>query len=212
VRVEKTDFGVWSYTRNEQGEEVGGPDFLFPSFCLTGGGPQAVGDGYMLYWRVPIDDTHHWLFLMAFKQSGPIAQDYREARTTRVMTPDYHFIRNQGNRYLQDREEQRTSTFTGMGSVFVAQDTVANETQGPIQNRLKETLGLEDLSIVAGRQLLLEAIRRVQAGQEPPGRITDPRVNAVDPIFFKKNAPPTDAERDALLAATGGRWVPAIAG
>jgi hypothetical protein len=212
VRVEKTDFGVWAYTQNEDGQEVGGPDLLMPSLCLTGGGPQAVGDGYMLYWRVPIDDTHHWLFLLSFKRSGPIPQAYRDARTSLVMTPDYHFIRNKTNRYLQDREEQRTGTFTGMGSVFVAQDTVANESQGPVQNRTKETLGMEDMSIIAGRQMLMEGIRAVQEGLDPPGVIRDPRVNAVDPIFFKKNEPPSEADMDHLLAATGGRWVKALAG
>src|SRR5581483_6042890 len=147
VRVEKTDFGVWAYSLEDDGAEMGGPDFLFPSLCLTGGGPQAVGDGYMLYWRVPIDDAHHWLFLMSFKRSGPIPEAYRESRTAKIMTADYHFIRNQRNRYLQDREEQRTSTFTGMGSVFVAQDALANETQGPIQDRTKEMLGVPDMSI-----------------------------------------------------------------
>ena len=211
VRVEKTDFGVWAYTRNDDGEETGGPDFLFPSLCLTGGGPQAIGDGYMLYWRVPIDDESHWLFLLSFKRSGPIPQEYRDRRTIEVATPDYRFIRNQRNRYLQDREEQRTSTFTGMGSVFVAQDTVANETQRPIQDRSKETLGMEDMSIVAGRQALLQAIRDVQEGRDPPGVIRDPRVNEVDPIFFKKNAPPSEAELQRALAETGGRWGMALA-
>jgi phenylpropionate dioxygenase-like ring-hydroxylating dioxygenase large terminal subunit len=206
VRVEKTDFGVWAYTRNDAGEEVGGPDFIFPSLCLTGGGPQAVGDGYMLYWRVPVDDTHHWLFLLSFKRSGPIPQEYRDRRTTDVVTADYRFIRNQRNRYLQDREEQRTGTFTGMGSVFVAQDAVANETQRPIQDRTEETLGMEDMSIIAARQMLLQAIRDVQEGNNPPGQIRDPRVNEIDPIFFKKNAPPSEAELERTLAETGGRW------
>jgi hypothetical protein len=212
VRVEKTDFGVWAYTQNEDGQEVGGPDLLMPSLCLTGGGPQAVGDGYMLYWRVPIDDTHHWLFSLSFKRSGPIAEESRQNRTWDIMTPDYHFKRNKRNRYLQDREEQRTSTFTGMGSVFVAQDTVANESQGPIQNRLKETLGVEDMSVVAGRQRLMEAIRLVQEGKDPPGVIRDPRVNAVDPIFFKKNVPPSDTELEQILADTRGRWVTDLVG
>ena len=211
VRVERTDFGVWAYTRDEEGEESGGPDLLFPSLCLTGGGPQAVGDGYMLYWRVPVDDTHHWLFLLSSKTSGPIPQEYRDRRTSEVMTTDYRFVRNARNRYLQDREEQRTSTFTGMGSVFVAQDTVANESQRPIQDRTKETLGMEDMSIVAGRQALLQAIRDVQEGRDPPGVIRDPRLNAVDPIFFKKNEPPSDVDLESVLAETGGRWVTAVA-
>jgi hypothetical protein len=127
------------------------------------------------------------------------------------MTPDYRFIRNQGNRYQQDREEQKTSTFTGMGNVFVVQDSLANETQGPIQDRTKELLGVVDMSITAGRRLLLRAIRSGQEGEDPPGVIRDPRVNEVDPIFLKRNAPPSDAELETVVAATGGRWVTALA-
>ncbi len=205
VRAEETDFSVWAY--NASG--TGGPDLILPSLCLTGGGPQAAGDGYQLYWRVPIDDMHHWLFSMAFKRSGRISEEHRYNRSWALVTPDYHFIRNQSNRYLQDREEQRTSTFTGSGNVFVVQDALANETQRPIQDRMKELLGAVDMSIVAGRKLLLKAIRAVQRGEDPPGVIRDPRVNEIDPIYLKRNAPPTDAERETALAMSG-RWVKAL--
>jgi len=208
LRYEETDFGDWGYYGHSG---AGRPDFIFPSLCFTEGGSQARGDGYLLYWRVPIDDTHHWLFALSFKRSGPIPEEYRYARTWAMMTPDYHFIRNQRNRYLQDREEQRTSTYTGLGSVFVAQDALANETQEPIFDRTKEKLGVEDMLIVAGRKVLLQAIRTVQAGGEPPGRIWDPRVNEVDPIFLKRNAPPSDAELEAIRSDLGGRWVKALA-
>jgi phenylpropionate dioxygenase-like ring-hydroxylating dioxygenase large terminal subunit len=203
VRVEENDFSVWTYTANR----AGGPEYTFPSLCLTSGGPQAAGDGYLIYWRVPIDDTHHWLFAFSFKRSGPMPEEHKYARSWAMMTPDYHFIRNKTNRYLQDREEQRTSTFTGMGSVFVVQDSMANETQGPIQDRTREMLGVADMPIAAWRRMLLRAIRTVQDGGEPPGLIRDPSVNAVDPIFLKRNAPPSDTDLEAILAETGGRWV-----
>ncbi len=203
VRVEENDFSVWAYL----GSGVGGPEYTFPSLCLTNGGAQSAGDGYLIYWRVPIDDTHNWLFAMSFKRSGPIPEDHRYKRSWSMMTPDYHFIRNQRNRYLQDREEQKTSTFTGMGSVFVVQDALANETQGPIQDRTKEMLGVPDMSIAAWRRMLLRAIRTMQEGGDPPGQIRDPRVNEVDPIFLKRNAPPTDDVLDSLPEETGERWV-----
>ena len=203
TRVEENEFSVWAFSGNGQG----GPEYTFPSLCLTNGGAQAAGDGYLIYWRVPIDDTHNWLFALSFKRSGPIPQDHRYKRSWAMMTPDYHFIRNQSNRYLQDREEQKTSTFTGMGSVFVVQDAMANETQGPIQDRTKETLGVADMSIAAWRRMLLRAIRTVEEGGVPPGQIRDLRVNEVDPIFLKRNAPPTDEELEGLLRETGGRYV-----
>lgn len=203
VNVEETDFSVWAYYADGKG----GPDLILPSLCLTGGGAQAEGDGYQLYWRVPIDDTHHWLFVLSFKRSGPISEERRYSRSWAMMTPDYHFTRNQRNRYMQDREEQKTSTFTGMGSVFVVQDALANETQGPIQDRTKELLGAIDMSVVAGRKLLMKGIQAVQKGMDPPGVIRDPRVNAVDPLFLKRNVPASEDDLEASLAATGGRWV-----
>jgi len=203
ARLEETDFSVWTYDSSGWG----GPDLVLPSLAMTGGGSQGTGDGYQLYWRMPIDDTHHWLFVLSFKISGPISQQHRHDRSWGIMTPDYHFIRNQANRYLQDREEQRTATFTGLGSVFIVQDALANETQGPVQDRTKERLGTNDVSIVAGRKLLLKAIRAVQEGHEPPGVIRDPRVNESDPIFLKRNIAPTPEAREAILAETGGRWV-----
>lgn len=206
-RVEENEFSVWDFKVDGKG----GPDLVLPSLALTGGGSQAAGDGYQLYWRVPIDDTHHWLFVLSFKRSGPIADEHRQNRSWALMTPDYKFIRNKSNRYLQDREEQRTSTYTGMGSVFIVQDAVANESQEPIFDRTKEMLGVEDMSIVAGRKLLMRAIRAVQEGVDPPGVIRDPRVNAVDPLFLKRNAPPSDAELEAVLSETGGQWIKAPA-
>ena len=98
-----------------------------------------------------------------------------------------------------------------MGSVFVAQDAVANETQRPIQDRTREPLGMEDMSIIAARQMLLQAIRDVQEGEDPPGQIRDRRVNEIDPIFFKRNAPPSETELERALAETGGRWGPVLA-
>jgi phenylpropionate dioxygenase-like ring-hydroxylating dioxygenase large terminal subunit len=208
VRFEETDFGNWGYYAPSG---AGRPDFIFPSLCFTQGGAQAHGDGYLLYWRVPVDDTHHWLFALSYKRSGPIPEEHRYQRTWALMTPDYRFTRNQQNRYLQDREEQRTGTFTGMGSVFVVQDALANETQGPIFDRTREMLGVEDMMIGAGRRMLLRAIRTVQEGGEPPGRILDPRVNEVDPLFLKRNAPPSEGDLQAIRSELGGRWIEAPA-
>ena len=146
------------------------------------------------------------MFDLAFRRSGPIPDEHRHARSWALMTPNYHFVRNAANRYLQDREEQRTSTFTGMGPTFIVQDAMANETQSPIHDRSKEMLGAADMAIAAWRRMLLRAIRTVQQGGDPPGRITDERVNAVDPLFLKRNAPPSEADLEEILAETGRRW------
>ncbi len=209
TRVEETEFGVWSYY--ERDDMSAGPDLVFPSLCLTGGTDfQGRGDGYVVNWRVPIDDTHHYLFKLLFKQSAPLPEKVREAAIA-GNRPGAGPARTRANRYLQDREEQRTSTFTGLGFVFPDNDKAANETQGPIYDRTKELLGAEDMSIVAGRKALLGAIQAVQEGRDPPGVIRDPAVNRVDPLFLKKNVPHSDGDMEALFAEMEGRWVAASA-
>ena len=55
-------------------------------------------------WHVPIDDTHHWKYTMAFRRSGALAD--REMRDRRAaIGEDYHRTRTAANRYLQDRDE-----------------------------------------------------------------------------------------------------------
>lgn len=181
--VEETDFGIWGKGENR-------PYFVLPSFCLTGKG-RKLGDGYMLYWRVPIDDTHHWQFIFEFQVSVPLDPKTR-ANTTYLVGPDYHPFRNRANRYLQDREEQRTKTYTGIGFDFPPQDACVNEGAGPIQDRTKEHLGAADHVILAGRKLLLKSVKMVADGQDPPGLIRDPQVNSVDPIFLRYNQPPSE--------------------
>ncbi len=206
VKVEENDFSVWAQYSNG----VWAPEYTFPSLCLTGGGPQAPGNGYQMYWRVPIDDTHHWLYAFAYRREGAIPEEHRYSRTWAIMSRDYHLLRNSSNRYLQDRDEQRTSTFSGMGSVFVPQDAMANETQGPVQDRTKELLGVGDMVIAAWRRMVLKAIQTVQEGGEAPGLIHDPRVNEADPLFLKRNAPPEDGELESILSDTRGRWVKSL--
>ena len=208
-RTEETDFGIWSYRPDQEGKLFGGPDFIFPSFCLTGGGFAAPGDGYAINWRVPIDDTHHWLFRLRFIRSRPVSQKDRDDYAT-LLTADYKLTRNRSNRYMQDREEQRTSTYAGMGRLNVVDDAAANETQGSIQDRTQEYLGAGDRSIIAARKMLLRAIQTVQESGEPPGILRDPNVNKFDPIFLKRNAPPTEQEAEEIFAETGQRWVSSV--
>jgi len=124
-------------------------------------------------WHIPIDDTHHWRYSMAFKRSGPI--DRQRTRTRESVTDEnYRFYRNKGNRYLQDRAEQKTDTYAGLGPVFVNGDHLVTETVGPIQDRTREHLAATDAGIIATRRRLLRAIQDVQAGRDPPNVIRQP--------------------------------------
>jgi hypothetical protein len=172
---EETHYGVRIYEfRDEDGAtHLLTKNFVMPLTCAVGGGPSPTGDGYLMNWHVPIDDTHHWRYSMAFKRSGPIDPRYRAARES-VTDEHYRFPRTKANRYLQDREEQKRDTFSGMGPVFVVQDSFATETAGPVQDRTQEHLAPSDGAIVATRVFMLRAIKDVQEGRDPPHVLRHP--------------------------------------
>jgi hypothetical protein len=62
----------------------------------------------------------------------------------------------------------RTRTFSGFGEIFIIADSWATETAGRIQDRTQEHLGTIDRAIIAMHHQMLEAIRDVQEGRDPP--------------------------------------------
>ena len=93
------------------------------------------------------------------------------------MTPDYKPIRHKGNRYLQDKESMRSQSYSGIGINFQVQDLCITEGMGYVQDRTKEHLGSQDISVVAARKVLGKAIRDLQEGREPANVVRDPRAN-----------------------------------
>jgi hypothetical protein len=72
------------------------------------------------------------------------------------------------NRYMIDREMQRTQTYTGITGINT-QDRAIQESMGPIADRTLERLGTTDRAIINARRALLNAIKTVQDGGDPPG-------------------------------------------
>ncbi|MGH8708139.1 MAG: aromatic ring-hydroxylating dioxygenase subunit alpha, partial [Burkholderiales bacterium] len=67
---------------------------------------------------------------------------------------------------LIDRAAQRTRSFTGIAGIR-AQDAMVTESAGPIADRTREHLGTSDKAVIAFRQRLLGAARRLAEGIEP---------------------------------------------
>lgn len=148
-------------------------NFLVPNAAAFGGG---IGDGYSVHYHVPIDDEHHWKYVLHFRRSSPLAEAHIQQFRSEI-TADCRLVRNKSNRYLQDREEMQAETFSGMGSFFHAQDACVTEGAGPIQDRTQEHLGYTDRPVIAARQLLLRAVAEVEAGHDPPHVLRDPVAN-----------------------------------
>jgi phthalate 4,5-dioxygenase len=126
---------------------------------------------------VPIDDEHVWVynFIYSADVDIPFSEEFVLDHETAFgrgpddVLPGYRLKRNPFNDYMIDREVQRTKTFTGIAGINT-QDYALQETmEFPYCDRTKEKLGTADTAIIAARQLLLEAIRYVEANITPKG-------------------------------------------
>jgi phenylpropionate dioxygenase-like ring-hydroxylating dioxygenase large terminal subunit len=84
------------------------------------------------------------------------------------VTKNFLSVRNADNRYMIDRDLQRTTTYSGITGVNT-QDRAVQESMGEIADRTLERLGTTDRAIIHARRALLKAIRTVQDGGDPPG-------------------------------------------
>jgi len=132
-------------------------------------------EGYTVHSHVPVDDEHAMRFNIFFRRNRPVNQE--EKQLEGGIGADHVKVRNIRNDYLQDREEQRRETFTGMGKQFLIHDSCATESMGPIYDRSKEHLGASDITVIAVRKFLLQSVRALDAGREPPHIIRTPEQN-----------------------------------
>jgi phthalate 4,5-dioxygenase oxygenase subunit len=134
--------------------------------------PRGTGCGGRYY--VPIDDTHHCRYEFVSTYDEPIDKDSHRARRVGNVTEDLRHVRSAANRYLQDRDEMKTKTFAGLGPYFPAHDCFAIESQGAIQDRTTEHLGVTDIAVIEMRKAIIDAIQKMQEGAEAPGLLRDP--------------------------------------
>jgi phenylpropionate dioxygenase-like ring-hydroxylating dioxygenase large terminal subunit len=167
---EPTHFGIRIYSVRKAPEDkkyVRITNFLMPNKAAIVGNEGRIGEGYSVNWHTPIDDTHHIRFDIGFNRNRPLNKEAYLRRMAGEVTPNGRLVRNQANRYLQNREEMKTRTFTGMGGYFITHDSFAVETAGPIHDRSLEYLGTTDVVIVQARRQLLQAIEAMKRGEAP---------------------------------------------
>jgi hypothetical protein len=145
--------------------------FIFPNLSAFPAGG--------VNWHVPIDDTHHWKYVISFSVDQPYDKEQLRKDRDRVCpAPDYVPVQNPRNRYLQDRDSMRSMSYSGLNpNYFAAQDVCVTEGAGPIFDRTQEHLVPSDIAVVTTRNLMLKAIKDVQEGRDPPHVIRDPAQN-----------------------------------
>ena len=162
-------------------------------------------------WHVPVDDTSCYWYSMFTSYGAQVDHDtMRAQRLAEHRLPDYAPNKHAGNGYGYDPAEQARATYTGMGADINVHDQWAVESMGPIQDRAREQLGTTDVAIIASRRTLREALRAIEAGDEPAapgtagalggGPVGDelPGPPSIDAIA--RDAAPDDAWRAAARA------------
>jgi phthalate 4,5-dioxygenase oxygenase subunit len=153
--------------------------FILPAFSIVPGPATArfeESDTKAFRFWIPIDDTRTWFYILTMRGTPFSRKEKRAARSW--VDSNYRRLRKAGNHYLQDRENQRKASYSGIKAVIPAeQDGCATESMGAIYDRTKEHLGYSDRTIIALRRLLLKLVRDVQEGKEPPHIVRDPAVN-----------------------------------
>jgi phenylpropionate dioxygenase-like ring-hydroxylating dioxygenase large terminal subunit len=178
IETEETDFGLRISTWRDASPGTGYlrvSNFVMPNLSAVPGETQ--GAGYLVNWHVPIDDEHHWKFMIVFSREAPLDKAKFSERYGAEIDAQFRPRRNLANRYMQDRGEMGDATFSGMGAFFAEHDLFATESMGPIYDRTQEHLGTTDRAIIEARQILLNAIAEVQRGGEPLHVVRDPQAN-----------------------------------
>jgi len=195
--VERTDYGyTYVSTRNlgDDGKYVRIYHYVMPAQQMRGGVTSWTGtgkadvprlDGHL--W-VPIDDESTFVFNMvwSYDERVPITPEWHAADEARwgrgaadLIPGTFKLKKNLSNDFMIDRQMQKTKNFTGIVGINT-QDYALQEGMGKIVDRSKEHLGTTDKAIIACRQLLLEAVDAVAAGQAPRG---------IDPSTYERVRP-----------------------
>jgi len=144
--------------------------FMLPTHSIT---PSAMpGEVYYGYTWVPVDDESCWIYVYGWHPDRAITAKERATFDKggygqfAELGPGYIPLRNRSNDYLIDRAQQKTISFTGIRGI-AEQDTMAQESQGPIADRTKENLTATDIGVVHFRRLMLKEAKALRGGIEP---------------------------------------------
>ncbi len=167
IKVDRTDYGlrlIALRSLNASDMHVRVTNLLFPqAFVIPMSAEMTISQ-----WHVPVDDTHCYWYAIFTSFTGPVdKQMMRDQRLQLYTLPDYKPRVGKWNHYGFDAEQQRTSTYTGMGHDINVHDQWAVESPGPIQDRTREHLGTTDKGVIAYRKMLVEAIEQNAAGAKP---------------------------------------------
>jgi phenylpropionate dioxygenase-like ring-hydroxylating dioxygenase large terminal subunit len=167
IQVERTEYGMRLRTVrriSDAQSHIRVTNVLFPqAFVIPMNAEMTISQ-----WHVPVDDHGCYWYAIFTSFGAPVdKKTMREQRLRTYPEPDYKPVLNRANEWGYDAEQQRRATYTGMGLDINIHDQWACESMGRIADRTKENLGSSDKGIALYRRLLVDAIRRNEAGEKP---------------------------------------------
>ncbi|RJG04763.1 aromatic ring-hydroxylating dioxygenase subunit alpha [Noviherbaspirillum cavernae] len=178
ISIEHTDYGMRLMALRklpQDQQHVRITNVVFPqAFVIPMSSEMTISQ-----WHVPVDDHNCYWYAIFTSFTGPVnKQQMRDQRLELYELPDYTSRKNKRNNYGYNVDEQLTETYTGMGNDINVHDQWAIESQGSIQNRTREHLGVTDKGIVAFRRMLVKAIESTQEGGDAPMLINAEQASA----------------------------------
>jgi phenylpropionate dioxygenase-like ring-hydroxylating dioxygenase large terminal subunit len=186
IEIERTRFGIRIYAQRhaEPGKRlVRITNYVFPNLgFFAGEGGRSGPGGYSVHWHVPIDDASHWRYDFVYHAHTPLDKAHLRAKVAEEVGPGYLPVRTAENRFRQDRQEMRAKSFAGLGTYFPAHDLLAVQTPGAIHDRTREHLATTDIAVVNARRMMLNAMKALETGEDPPFLIRSANENVFNDI------------------------------
>ena len=182
VAIDRLPWGVRAatiYPYDDSREMVRTNTFLMPCIGNTprGDSPNGYNEAVHTIYQVPADDYTNWRYDFEVWWDKSVDDSY--ARSDRAeVGPDFMSYYTRANNYQLSREEQKSGDYwCGVAARNHTQDKMVTESMGAISDRTQENLGASDMHIIAMRRFMLEAVRTMAEGGDPPGLAWTPEEN-----------------------------------
>ena len=205
VSIDELPWGVRAatiYPYDETHEMFRTNTFLMPCIGNTprGESPNGYNEAVHTIYQVPADDYTNWRYDMETWWDKTVDDSYAQADRAEV-GPDFMSLYTRANNYLIDRAAQKSGeAWCGVVARNHTQDKMVTESMGAISDRSQENLGASDRHIIAMRRFMLDAVRAVAEGADPPGVAWTPEQNQPhDYAYMLTTVLPNGADWKALM-------------
>ena len=145
-------------------------EMVLPFYTFIPGAFQGACHGRI---SVPVDDDNSAEWYILYDPAKPLAEDEKRSMFMNGADDPDDFAANLGTRdtlWGQDRQAMKTGHYSGLTRNIPFEDFIVQASMGSRLDRTQEQLGSADVILVKVRRLLLEGLRKFEAGEGAPWR------------------------------------------